>query len=633
MASRMPTVVLLWVWFCAYLNCAGWALSAVHQLNARGYAVTLLLGFVAWCVWRRKTSPQFLPRVRWRKLRRRFTQPFPLAFLILAVLAFLGGALYPPTNYDALAYRTPRVLDWLAEGHWYWVHTDFQRLNVRGCGIEWVTAPIIALTHTDRFLFVINAISYGLLAGRVFSLLIRLGVRGRVAWQWMWLFPSGYCYLLQAGSIGNDLYGALIAMAAVEFALRARESGSVGYLWTAILGAGLMTASKAFNLLLLLPWLAAAWPAWRLLVRRPVVSAFILAMSAGTSLIPTALLNLKYCGDWTGMSLEQGGIHPNGSPVFHLVVNAVLLVLHNFTPPIFPLAGAWNQLMTRLIPAALSVRLHENFESEAARLELGEMQQEEAAGLGFGLSLLLAAVFIFKMVRRPRLHFSWPGLRTLFQPHWLVPLATWMAMGVFMAKSGLHCPERYLSPFYALLLAPILAGDIGQLLRRAWWRRVGLTVFLLAGLLAVLIPGRPLLPVVPILRALGASQSSHRLMTRAWEVYSVYGNRADAFRPVREVLPADANPLGMITGDDPEVSLWRPFGSRRILRVCWADTPEEIRRRGIQYVLASSYMLTQNWKVSLDEWLARNNGELVQRFSLDTRAGTGPWDWYLIKLR
>ena len=102
---------------------------------------------------------------------------------------------------------------------------------------------------------------------------------------------------------------------------------------------------------------------------------------------------------------------------------------------------------------------------------------------------------------------------------------------------------------------------------------------------------------------------------------------------MREVLPAGANPLGLITGDDPEVSLWRPFGSRRILHVCQEDAPEEIRRQGIQYVLASSRTLKQNPKVSLDQWLAKNNGELVQRFSLDTRAGTGPWDWYLIKLR
>ena len=41
----MPKAVLIWVWFCAYLNCAGWTLSALHQLNAAGYAVALLLGW------------------------------------------------------------------------------------------------------------------------------------------------------------------------------------------------------------------------------------------------------------------------------------------------------------------------------------------------------------------------------------------------------------------------------------------------------------------------------------------------------------------------------------------------------------------------------------------------------------
>jgi len=116
-------------------------------------------------------------------------------------------------------------------------------------------------------------------------------------------------------------------------------------------------------------------------------------------------------------------------------------------------------------------------------------------------------------------------------------------------------------------------------------------------------------------------------------VYSVYEQRADAFRPAREALPPGANPLGLITGDAPEASLWRPFGSRRVLHVCRDDTPEDIRRRGIQYVLASSGVLEQNWKVSLDQWLTKNNAELVQRVSLDLRAGDGSFDWYLIKLR
>src|SRR5471032_259607 len=98
----MPTLVLLWVWFCAYLNCAGWTLSALHQLNARGYAVVLLLWLVAVFVWKQKTSAQIFPRACRQKFRRRFRKPFPLAFLILAIMAFLGGVLYAPGNYDAL---------------------------------------------------------------------------------------------------------------------------------------------------------------------------------------------------------------------------------------------------------------------------------------------------------------------------------------------------------------------------------------------------------------------------------------------------------------------------------------------------------------------------------------------------
>ena len=40
----MSSVVVLWIWLCAYLNCAGWVLSACHALNQAGYAVALGLG-------------------------------------------------------------------------------------------------------------------------------------------------------------------------------------------------------------------------------------------------------------------------------------------------------------------------------------------------------------------------------------------------------------------------------------------------------------------------------------------------------------------------------------------------------------------------------------------------------------
>jgi hypothetical protein len=166
---------------------------------------------------------------------------------------------------------------------------------------------------------------------------------------------------------------------------------------------------------------------------------------------------------------------------------------------------------------------------------------------------------------------------------------------------------------------------------KGWWF-AGLGVFLLAGLLLVISPARPLWPAVTVLRALRADQSPHRLVKRAWSVYSTYAGRADAFQAVRAVLPPDATPLGLVAQDDPETSLWRPFGSRRILDVCDADSPELTRGRGIKYVVVSSQALIEN-NTTLTAWLAKHEGDVVQSLSLQVKVQSGPKEWFLVKLR
>ncbi len=52
-----------------------------------------------------------------------FSTAVPMLFLLLAALALIGGALYPPTNIDTNAYRIPRVLHWLGQGQWHWFDT------------------------------------------------------------------------------------------------------------------------------------------------------------------------------------------------------------------------------------------------------------------------------------------------------------------------------------------------------------------------------------------------------------------------------------------------------------------------------------------------------------------------------
>ena len=629
--SRTPILLSAWILFCVFCNSGGWLLSACHQLNRPTYAILFVIGLGITVAFGRKLFSAWLPANRQFERPRRFRRMFPLAFLVLAVMAIAGGALYPPNNYDALAYRTPRVLHWLAEGRWHWIHTEFHRLNVRGCGIEWVSTPFIALMRTDRLLFLINAICFLLLPGRVFAILTRLDVRSRAAWHWMWLLPTGYCFLLQAGSIGNDLFGALFAMAAIELALRARESGSITQLWLSILAAGLMTASKTFNLVLLPAWFVAVLPSLRLLLGRWFISALVALLAMSTSFLPTAILNLRFCGDWTGQAAEQAAAIGTGAPILHIMVNAFLLLLHNFTPTVFPFADAWNHLMGQLIPPSLAARLAHHFEPAGAKFLVGEMQIEEMAGLGMGLSLLLLVTLVHSVLVGPR-----PFLSRLAQRFFcyesLICYAAWAGAGVLMATSGLNCPGRYFAPFYVVLLAPFLASSSitdSRAQRTRWWRGGALVAFLLAGLLIVLTQARPLWPARTILQAFGADHSGHPLLRRAYKVYSVYAGRDDAFKPARAILPLGANPLGLITSDDPETSLWRPFGSRRILHIRSDDTPEQIRAQGIKYALISSNVLRN----SIHEWLSRNRAEQLQSLQLELRATKGPTQWYLVELK
>src|SRR4051812_38019329 len=126
--------VAAFIVFATFCQCAGWTLSLLHALNRTGYTIVFLVGAAATLAWWFRNDIQ-TPAPNFPRLKRRFTRAFPAAFLILAALAILGGFLHAPNNYDAHSYRTPRVLHWLAEGRWHWIHTHFGNLNTRGAGI------------------------------------------------------------------------------------------------------------------------------------------------------------------------------------------------------------------------------------------------------------------------------------------------------------------------------------------------------------------------------------------------------------------------------------------------------------------------------------------------------------------
>jgi hypothetical protein len=627
--SKTPAPVAWWIVFCAFCNCTGWVLSAVGQLNAAGYGVTFLAGAAAVWVFRKHLCRGGFSSWRWHKARGRWRRTFPLAFLVLAGLAVLGGTLHAPNNYDALAYRLPRVLHWLAADRWYWIHTDFGRLNNRACGIEWLTAPLLAFARSDRFLFLINVVSLLLLPGLVFGVFTRLGVRARVAWHWMWLLPTGYCYLLQAGSIGNDLFGAVFPLAALDFALRARRSQNVNQLWLSILAAALATGSKASNLPLLLPWLIAVMPSVKLLRRRLIPTCAVVLTALLVSVLPVLIMNAKYSGDWSGVAVEHAD-SVKGTSLLRAANNAVVMTLENLTPPIFPWASGWNRAMGQVEPAAWRAKMETLCEPQSAHWELVEMQMEEGAGLGFGVSLLLLISLATSLFAGG--HRSLGARRDPLSTG--IILSAFVSLLVFAVKTGNSGPVRLATPYYALLIPAVLvAGSQARVVKTRWWRWAAMGNFALAGLLLILSPARPLWPALTVLHALGADRATQGLKARTWTVYSVYSQRADAFMQVRDLLPRDANPLGFITADDPESALWRPFGSRRILHVCKADRGEQTRQKGIKYVLINVEELTGDRQVTVEQWLKANDAEVLQRLKLRLRAARESSEWLLVKLR
>ena len=617
----------LWIWLSVLASLAGWSLSAIGQLNRTGYLVFfgLVVAFLFFC--RKKIHFDF-PSLK--ILLRRFRRPLPLAFLILALLVFVSGVIYPPCNYTGLNYRLARTLQWLAHDGWFWIHTPIFRMNDRAGGIEWLSAPLLLFTHSDRLLFLLNFIPFLLLPGLVFTVFTRLGIHKRVAWQWMWLVPAGYDFLLQAGGITNDTFPAVYALAMIAFGARAWASRQPADLWYAILAGALLTGAKASNIPLLLACAVLIFPLVPILLRHWKMTALMLLLGAVVSFLTTAALNIYYIHDWSGLSIERTGMNMK-NPLVGIWGNAVLLALNNFLPPLFPLAGWWNAHILSVAPQFLTTPMLANF--EPGFHQLPELPTEDWAGFGFGCSvLLLVAVPAAFWLRRSAGNFS-PTLPIPKNLRRCVLAAPWIALLVYTMKSGMVTPQRIIAPYYPLLLPALLLGA-GQSLvvRRRWWRGLTGAVMILALVVLVLSPDRVLWPAKTILSKLVAQHPDKPALARALKVYSTYAQRNDALAGVRDLLPPNTRVVGFIgTEDDCDISLWQPYESRRVEHFLLSDSPEFIRQRA-QIVVVGGFNL-QSHGQTIDGWLNATHAELIGSTNALLKLTEGAQPWYVVRFK
>jgi hypothetical protein len=624
MKFRMSTAVLIWVLACAYLNCAGWVLSALHELNATGYLAALAFGLITPLFWRENFSGSFFTQIRWQILCRRFRRPLPAIFLFVAVMTFIGGAIYPPNNYDALTYRLPRMLNWLAAGHWFWIPTVNARMNFSGTAWEWTAMPFLALLRSDRGLFLINAIGFLLMPGLLFCVFRQLGIARRAAWTWMWILPLAYGYATQAGGIGNDFVGMLFGLVSVYYGLRARRSQDAKDIWLAALAAALMTGTKVSNLPLLLPCLVAVWPALVHLRKRWIASVPVLAAAALISAAPTMALNQINTGSWSGdpKNLTQVQIK---SPAAALLGNGLLLLQQSFLPPILPDAHKVNDWWNKKMPTSWHQTLEEKFPRYFLN-SLNELPQEETAGLGLGVTLLVLVTIVSAMCEFPR--------KNLFPKTSLVGLAAWIAILFFMLKMGSEATARLLLPYYPLVLVPILLLPVQERLSRFRPWKI-FTVLAALSVLPVIIlsPSRPLWPALSASRWLARHYPDKSAVQRMTTVYFAYAHRNDALALLRDGLPGGALKIGFFAGsNDTDYSLWHPFGLRQVEYLQIGDDQSVNVPGDIEWIVVKRDFWAEAGNVPLETWAARHHAKITLSVPIVTLVSRGEQIWCVLHI-
>ncbi len=560
------------------------------------------------------------------------TRPMPLLYLFIAGLSLLGALLNShPWSIDAFGYRLPRLFYWWTAHHWYWIGAIDHRLDFSSTGFEWQMLPVIELTHSLRYLFLLNWIPFLLLPWLVFLAFRYLGVNGRSARRWMWLLPSAYVIALQSSGLQNDGYAVNYLLASIAFAGFGFYSRQAYGLWFAILAAALLTGAKLSNLPLLLPLGVIClpllhhvpWLSWKL----PAVGLVALICS----FVPMSFLCWQNTGDWTGDPTDQ--LHMKTHNVVGAVTaNLILLLRDSIQPPLLPGNAQITASLAGLNYSHFFEYLHQSH-GEFSAIRFGEMVDEGAAGAGFGLSAYLAFLLLGPCLVRTRVMPRPFPVALPWEWRW-APWLAWISYAVYLAELGSYHSARLGACFYPLLIVSLL-----RLPRSESLERTKMSGFL-AGCAAasvipiiILTPLRPVFPIQTLARLTG-----NPTLGRIAEEYHFWEYLRDDLGPIREKVPVGVNRLGFAGGfNDSAADLWLPPGSRSIVELGLPPGPHApLPPSDLQYAVVTARGVWLRYNLSLSDWLSVTHGHVIFEYphNIALQAHQKPFfeTMYLVKL-
>lgn len=615
--SCTASCTAVWVLLSAGWSLGPLVLSICGQFNRQGNAVLLILGVLGSVYgYYRLNRKSF--KLRGFKLSR-FRKPFPLLYLLCATAAWVGGAIHAPNNYDALCYRIPRILQWLSVEKWHWIGSADPRMDFSGVGFECMMIPAFAALHTLRFAFLINGVSFLLLPGLIYAVLSALGVKRTVSWTWMWILPCASCFVMEAGSLGNDFQACIYLLAALMFGTQAIRSGSRMAVMLSVLAAALMTGVKASNLPLLLPVAICLMAVFFKYPQRAVIAALTGCFAVFVSFLPIAIMNSRHTGDWTG---QPGSLLKLKDPIGGLVGNGLMIASAGLAPAVFPQAEALNQAFNSRIPEPSLRWIKQGFAD--FRMTHPQLASEENSGLGLGVSgALLLGIF----GARGSLRFN-----RLFGLGGLVFTGFWIALIFYMMKLGNCGAPRLVAPYYVGLLAlPLVLFESSRVFSSKWWRWTSMALLLPILPALVCSPSRPLLPMVSLVKGLKSFGIGTGALSRMETVYEVYANRADPYHPVRRLLPVGAKSLAFAgTAGESQYSFWLPMGTRQVRDFTPRSGGGLPDANGFDAIVASQWGTQDRFGMTPQQLADRLDWEISATVTVQTLAAIPASQWSVL---
>jgi hypothetical protein len=151
--------------------------------------------------------------------------------------------------------------------------------------------------------------------------------------------------------------------------------------------------------------------------------------------------------------------------------------------------------------------------------------------------------------------------------------------------------------------------------------------------LVILSPARPLFPVHSVGEVMAAGKAPASLLKRYQNVYGVYADRADVYSAFVASIAPDERVIGLLQfGDTPQGSLWRPYGTRKVVEVTPDESAAMLKAQGIHFIVIDADVLTFRYHTTVENLAAKWAGVLVSQRELTLSAQRGPELWYLVRL-